>query len=50
MSEQTAQLQNKASEALLTMLDITVKSMGDVVEWGSQQIPEGIHQLLMWRL
>lgn len=50
MSEQTTQLQNKASEVLVNMIDITVKSMNDVIEFGKQQIPEVIHQLLLWQL
>lgn len=50
MSEQTTQLQDKASEVLVNMIDITVKSMNDVIEFGKQQIPEVIHQLLLWQL
>lgn len=42
------QLEAKASELLVKMIDVTVQSMSDVVEFGKQQIPEVIHQLLMW--
>jgi len=46
----TDQVKDKASDALINMIDITVKSMSDVVEFGKQQIPEVIHQLLMWEM
>lgn len=42
------QLEAKASELLVKMIDVTVQSVSDVVEFGKQQIPEVIHQLLMW--
>lgn len=42
------QLEVKASELLVKMIDVTVQSVSDVVEFGKQQIPEVIHQLLMW--
>lgn len=44
----TEKIQNKATDVLLQMVDVTVKTMSDVVEFGKQQIPEVIHQLLMW--
>lgn len=46
----TDQLKDKASEVLISMIDVTVKSMNDVIEFGKQQIPEVIHQLLMWEM
>lgn len=46
----TEQLKEKASDVLLSMIDVTVKSMSDVIEFGKQQIPEVIHQLLLWQL
>lgn len=46
----TEQLKDKASDVLLSMIDVTVKSMSDVIEFGKQQIPEVIHQLLLWQL
>lgn len=45
----TEQLQNKASDILVNMIDITVKNMSDIVNFSKQQIPDVIHQLLMWR-
>lgn len=42
------QLEAKASELLVKMIDVTVQSVSDVVEFGKQQIPEIIQQLLMW--
>lgn len=42
------QLEVKASELLVKMIDVTVQSVSDVVEFGKQQIPEIIQQLLMW--
>lgn len=44
------QLEAKASELLIKMIDVTVQSVSDVVEFGKQQIPEVIHQLLMWNV
>lgn len=44
------QLEAKASELLVKMIDVTVQSVSDVVEFGKQQIPEVIHQLLMWNI
>lgn len=44
------QLEAKASELLVKMIDVTVQSVSDVVEFGKQQIPEVIHQLLMWNV
>lgn len=46
----TEKIQNKATDVLLQMVDVTVKTMSDVVEFGKQQIPEVIHQLLMWNI
>ena len=42
-------VKNKASDVLLNMVNITIQTMNDVVEFGKQQIPEVIHQLLMWK-
>lgn len=49
MSAASEQLKEKGAEVLTKMIDITVQSMNDVIEFGKQQIPEVIHQLLMWR-
>lgn len=51
MTQVTAseQLKEKGSEVLVKMIDITVQSMSDVIEFSKQQIPEVIHQLLMWK-
>lgn len=46
----TENIQDKATGVLLQMVDVTVKTMSDVVEFGKQQIPEVIHQLLMWNI
>lgn len=43
-------LEDKASELLVKMIDVTVQSVSDVVEFGKQQIPEVIHQLIMWNI
>jgi hypothetical protein len=43
-------LEAKASELLVKMIDVTVQSVSDVVEFGKQQIPEVIHQLIMWNI
>lgn len=43
-------LETKASELLVKMIDITVQSVSDVVEFGKQQIPDIINQLLMWKM
>ncbi len=43
------QLEAKATDLLVKMIDVTVQSVSDVVEFGKQQIPEVIHQLLMWK-
>ncbi|WNL63368.1 hypothetical protein [Citrobacter phage Tr1] len=48
MSEVAQTAGDKATDMLLDMVNITVKTMGDVVEFGKQQIPDIIHQLLMW--
>lgn len=45
----TDQLKEKGAEALVKMIDVTIQSINDVVEFGKQQIPEIIHQLLMWK-
>nr|DAY73724.1 MAG TPA: hypothetical protein [Caudoviricetes sp.] len=42
-------VKNKASDVLLNMVNVTIQTMNDVVEFGKQQIPEVIHQLLMWK-
>lgn len=39
---------DRATNMLLDMVNVTVKTMGDVVDFGKQQIPEVVHQLLMW--
>lgn len=49
MSEAVKQLQDTASNALVNMIDVTVKTMSDVVEFSKQQIPDVIHQLLVWK-
>lgn len=49
MSESVKQLQDTASTALVNMIDVTVKTMSDVVEFSKQQIPDVIHQLLVWK-
>lgn len=49
MSEAVKQLQDTASNALVNMIDVTVKTMSDVVDFGKQQIPQVIHELLMWK-
>jgi len=49
MSEAVKQLQETASNALVNMIDVTVKTMSDVVEFSKQQIPDVIHQLLVWK-
>lgn len=49
MGDVTEQLQDKASQALINMIDVTVKTMSDVVDFSKQQIPDVIHQLLMWK-
>lgn len=41
-------VKEKASDMLLNMVNVTIQTMSDVVEFGKQQIPEVIHQLLMW--
>ena len=46
----TDQVQEKATNALMKMLDITIQTMSDVVDFGKQQIPDVIHQLLMWNM
>lgn len=43
-------LEAKASELLVKMIDVTVQSLSDVVDFGKQQIPEVIHQLIMWNI
>ena len=42
-------VKEKASEILLNMVNVTIQTMNDVVAFGKQQIPEVIHQLLMWK-
>lgn len=42
-------VKEKASDMLLNMVNVTIQTMSDVVEFGKQQIPEVIHQLLMWK-
>lgn len=49
MSAASEQLKEKGAEVLTKMIDITVQSMNDVIEFGKQQIPDVIHQLLMWQ-
>lgn len=48
MSETTSNTADKATDILLQMVNITVKTMGDVVEFGKQQIPEVVNQLIVW--
>ena len=43
-------LEEKATDLLVKMIDITVQSVSDVVEFGKQQIPDIINQLLMWKI
>lgn len=43
-------LQDASAQALIKMIDITVQNMSDVIAFSKQQIPEVIHQLLMWNL
>lgn len=43
-------LEEKATDLLVKMIDITVQSVSDVVEFGKQQIPDIINQLLMWKM
>jgi hypothetical protein len=45
----TDQLKEKGAEALVNMIDVTVKTMSDVVDFSKQQIPDVLHQLLMWK-
>ena len=42
-------VKEKASDILLNMVNVTIQTMSDVVEFGKQQIPEVVHQLLMWK-
>lgn len=42
-------VKEKASDILLSMVNVTIQTMNDVVAFGKQQIPEVIHQLLMWK-
>lgn len=42
-------VKDKATDVLLNMVNVTVQTMNDVVDFGKQQIPEVIHQLLMWK-
>lgn len=49
MSTATDELKDKGSEMLVKMIDFTVQSMNDVLEFSKQQIPDVIHQLLMWK-
>lgn len=42
-------VKEKASDILLNMVNVTIQSMSDVVEFGKQQIPEVVHQLLLWK-
>lgn len=42
-------VKEKASDILLNMVNVTIQTMNDVVAFGKQQIPEVIHQLLMWK-
>lgn len=43
-------LQDASAQALIKMIDITVQNMSDVIAFSKQQIPEVIHQLLVWNL
>lgn len=43
-------LEEKATDLLVKMIDVTVQSVSDVVEFGKQQIPDIINQLLMWKM
>lgn len=43
-------LEEKATDLLVKMIDVTVQSVSDVVEFGKQQIPDIINQLLMWKI
>lgn len=49
MSDNTEQLKEKGSEMLIKMIDFSIQSMSDVVDFGKQQIPQVIHELLMWK-
>ena len=45
----TNAIADKATDVLLNMVNVTIQTMSDVVEFGKQQIPEVIHQLLVWK-
>lgn len=49
MSDVSEQLKEKSSELLVKMIDFSIQSASDVVEFSKQQIPQVIHELLMWR-
>lgn len=49
MTDNTEQLKEKGSEMLVKMIDFSIQSMSDVVDFGKQQIPQVIHELLMWK-
>lgn len=49
MSDVSDQLKEKSSELLVKMIDFSIQSASDVVEFSKQQIPQVIHELLMWR-
>lgn len=44
------ELEEKATDLLVKMIDVTVQSVNDVVEFSKQQIPDIINQLLMWKI
>lgn len=39
----TNAIADKATDVLLNMVNVTIQTMSDVVEFGKQQIPEVIH-------
>lgn len=43
-------LEEKATDLLVKMIDVTIQSVSDVVAFGKQQIPDIINQLLMWKI
>lgn len=49
MTDVSDQLKEKSSELLVKMIDFSIQSASDVVEFSKQQIPQVIHELLMWR-
>lgn len=45
-----SELSKTANDLLVKMIDVTVESVSDVVEFSKQQIPDIIHQLLVWKI